>query len=100
MTTAVDKQPAARLLTVAAAGYLPTAPTPLGGTRPTPHPGFGPDPLLARAHAAERLGADRFLLAAIGSWRDPLSDEDVLRELSDWKEAPWGTPPPHLRRQA
>src|SRR4051794_8097848 len=35
MTAAVDKQPAAaRLAAVAAAGYLPTAPTPLGGARP------------------------------------------------------------------
>jgi hypothetical protein len=34
MTTAVDKWPAAaRLVAVAAAGHLPTAPTPLGGTR-------------------------------------------------------------------
>jgi len=37
MTTAVDKWPAcARLLTVAPAGHLPTAPTPLPGTRPPP----------------------------------------------------------------
>src|SRR5438552_16358318 len=35
MTTAVDKWPAAaRLLTVAAADHLPTAPTPPQGTRP------------------------------------------------------------------
>jgi transposase len=35
MTTAVDQQPAAaRFVVIAAAGYLPTAPTPLGGTRP------------------------------------------------------------------
>ncbi len=35
MTTAVDKWPAyARLLAVALAGHLPTAPTPLQGTRP------------------------------------------------------------------
>src|SRR5712671_724434 len=36
MTTAVDKWPAAaRLVAVAAAGHLPTAPTPPSGTRPT-----------------------------------------------------------------
>src|SRR5205823_12725057 len=35
MTTAVDKWPAAaRLVAVAAAGHLPTAPTPPSGTRP------------------------------------------------------------------
>jgi len=35
MTTAVDKWPAAaRLVTVAAAGHLPTAPTPPQGTWP------------------------------------------------------------------
>ena len=35
VTTAVDKWPAyARLLAVAPAGHLPTAPTPLSGTRP------------------------------------------------------------------
>jgi len=35
MTTAVDKWPAAaRLVAVAAAGHLPTAPTPPQGTRP------------------------------------------------------------------
>jgi hypothetical protein len=35
MTTAVDNWPAyARLLAVASAGQLPTAPTPLGGTQP------------------------------------------------------------------
>jgi hypothetical protein len=47
--------------------------------------------------AAEQLGADRFLLAAIGSWRDTMGDEDALRELRDWNAAPWETPPPHLR---
>src|SRR5438128_1598967 len=43
MTTAVDKCPvAARLVTVAAAGHLPTAPTPPQGTRPkVPTPGEG-----------------------------------------------------------
>jgi hypothetical protein len=35
MTTAMDKWPAAaRLVAVAAAGHLPTAPTPPQGTRP------------------------------------------------------------------
>jgi hypothetical protein len=35
MTTAVDNWPAdARLFTVASAGQLSTAPTPLGGTQP------------------------------------------------------------------
>jgi len=38
--------------------------------------------------AAERLGADRWLLAAIGSFRDTLSDQAVLRELRDWNAAP------------
>src|SRR6516165_7655553 len=37
MTTAVDKWPAsARLMAVATADHLPTAPTPFSGTRPTP----------------------------------------------------------------
>ena len=36
MTTAMDKWPAAaRLAAVAAAGYLPTAPTPSQGARPS-----------------------------------------------------------------
>jgi hypothetical protein len=47
---------------------------------------------------AERLGADRYQLAAIGSWRDILSDERVLQDLRDWNEAPWETPRPHLRQ--
>jgi len=39
MTTAVDNWPAAaRLAAVASAGHLPTAPTPLGGTRPDDNP--------------------------------------------------------------
>src|SRR6266481_8452738 len=39
MTTAVDKWPAAaRLVAVAAAGHLPTAPTPPQGTRPATPP--------------------------------------------------------------
>jgi predicted RNase H-like HicB family nuclease len=43
MTTAVDNWPAyARLLAVASAGQLPTAPTPLGGTQP-PYE-IGPQP--------------------------------------------------------
>jgi hypothetical protein len=43
MTTAVDNWPAyARLLAVASAGQLPTAPTPLGGTQPG-GPEYGDD---------------------------------------------------------
>jgi hypothetical protein len=48
--------------------------------------------------AAERLGGDRYLLAAIGSWRDTMDDEDVLRDLRDWNAAEWETPP-HLQRK-
>jgi len=41
VTTAVDKWPAyARLLAVAPAGHLPTAPTPRRGTRPQRRPGL------------------------------------------------------------
>ena len=43
---------------------------------------------------AERLGGDRWLLAAIGSYGDTLSDRAVLEELRDWNAAPWETPPP------
>jgi hypothetical protein len=32
----------------------------------------------------ERLGADPYLLAFIGSWRDTLTDEEVLDHLRDW----------------
>jgi hypothetical protein len=49
--------------------------------------------------AAERLGADRYLPAAIGTWAEPLSDELVLQDLRDWNAAPWETPPPHLQRK-
>lgn len=48
-------------------------------------------------HAATRLGADRYLLAAIGSWGDTMDDADVLRDLRTWNVAEWETPPPHLR---
>jgi len=34
--------------------------------------------------AFERLGADRELLAVIGSWGDTLEDEDVLTFLKEW----------------
>src|SRR5262249_43280591 len=50
MTTAVDKWPtAARLVAVAAAGHLPTAPTPPHGTRPIRHV-----PSLCRDYPQER----------------------------------------------
>jgi hypothetical protein len=32
----------------------------------------------------EELGADRELLAAVGSWGDSLDDEDVLEMLREW----------------
>ncbi len=32
----------------------------------------------------ERLGADRKLLATIGSWGDTLKDEEVLQLLKEW----------------
>jgi hypothetical protein len=32
----------------------------------------------------ESRGADIYLLCAIGSWKDTLSDEEVFRELRDW----------------
>jgi hypothetical protein len=38
-------------------------------------------------NAAEALGADRYLLAAIGSW-----------DLRSWNATEWETPPPHLRQ--
>jgi hypothetical protein len=41
---------------------------------------------------AERLGADRWLLAAIGGLHDTHDDEDVLRELRDWNAAEWEGP--------
>ena len=34
--------------------------------------------------ALEDLGADRFLLAFVGSWGDTLSDADVLEGLKGW----------------
>ena len=34
--------------------------------------------------AAERLGADRYLLAAMGSWRGTLTDKQVLADLREW----------------
>jgi hypothetical protein len=48
--------------------------------------------------AAERLGADRYLLAAIGSYRQTLSDDEVLEELRRWNAARWQRRPPHLRQ--
>lgn len=36
--------------------------------------------------AFELLGADRELLATIGSWGDTLDDEAVLILLKDWNE--------------
>ncbi len=44
--------------------------------------------------AAQRLGADRYLLAAIGSWGDTPDDEQVLQDLRDRNAAPWEVPPP------
>jgi len=32
----------------------------------------------------ERRGADIYLLCTIGSWRDTMSDEEVLRDLREW----------------
>jgi hypothetical protein len=43
--------------------------------------------------------SDRYLLAAIGSFRDTLDDETALKDLRDWNAADWETPPPHLRRR-
>jgi hypothetical protein len=34
--------------------------------------------------AFENAGADRQLLAAVGSWRDTLEDEEVLALLKQW----------------
>lgn len=36
---------------------------------------------------AERLGADAYFLASIGSWGDTLSDEYVLADLKHWNTA-------------
>jgi len=32
----------------------------------------------------ESRGADIYLLCAIGSWKDTISDEEVLRDLKEW----------------
>lgn len=54
---------------------------------------LGADPALAQMVAAdphlaydalEKLGADRFLLAAVGSWADTADDETVLSLLREW----------------
>lgn len=34
--------------------------------------------------AAERLGADRYLLGFIGSWHDSMEDAEVLAALRQW----------------
>ena len=34
--------------------------------------------------ALETLGADRKLLATVGSWGDTLQDEEVLQLLKEW----------------
>jgi hypothetical protein len=42
---------------------------------------------LPRAHiydALEGLGADRHLLAFVGSWGDTMNDGQVLKELKEW----------------
>jgi hypothetical protein len=48
----------------------------------------GPDLKADIAHelyvALERLGANEELLAVVGSWRDTLSDEDVLLMLREF----------------
>ena len=36
--------------------------------------------------AAEKLGADRYLLGDIGSWGDTMEDADVLEMLREWNE--------------
>jgi hypothetical protein len=35
-------------------------------------------------HTLEFLGADIYLMATVGSWRDTLSDEQVLVDLRTW----------------
>ena len=35
------------------------------------------------------LGADRELLATMGSWGDTLNDEEVLELLRNWNDAPF-----------
>jgi hypothetical protein len=32
----------------------------------------------------EFLGADIYVLTTVGSWRDTMSDEEVLRDLREW----------------
>lgn len=32
----------------------------------------------------EFLGADIYLLCTVGSWKDTMSDEEVLRDLREW----------------
>jgi len=34
----------------------------------------------------EFLGADIYLLATIGSWKDTMNDEETLAELKEWNE--------------
>jgi hypothetical protein len=34
--------------------------------------------------SAKQLGADRYLLATIGSWGDTIEDADVLSMLREW----------------
>jgi len=53
--------------------------------------------------AAERLGADRHLLAAIGSWGDTMNDEDVLRHPPRLERCALGSaaaPSPHAKLMA
>ena len=38
--------------------------------------------------ALERLGADRKLLATVGSWGDTLTDDEVLTLLKQWNAPP------------
>jgi hypothetical protein len=35
-------------------------------------------------------------MAAIGTWAEPLTDEQVVQDLRDWNAAPWETPLRHL----
>jgi len=37
--------------------------------------------------ALELLGANRELLATVGSWADTLDDEEVLKLLKHWNES-------------
>ena len=45
--------------------------------------------------ALELLGADRKLLAAVGSWGDTLDDGEVLELLTEWNEAEEKVRQPH-----